>query len=172
MKFSVGIKENKSFIDKAFHTSLVLKGVDGVLELIGGVLLLFVKPATIGTVIGFLTRQELAEDPKDVLAHLLLHVAHNLSVSSELIASVYLLAHGVLKVVLVVGLFKERRGFYLPALILLGLFVTIELVRLIESFSIGIFVLMLFDLFVISMVWLEFQNINRTNHSVPNTYLK
>ncbi|HET6402352.1 MAG TPA: DUF2127 domain-containing protein [Candidatus Kapabacteria bacterium] len=172
MKFFVGIKEKKSFIDKAFHISLVLKGIDGALELIGGVLFLFLKPATIGTVTGFLTRHELAEDPKDFLANLLLHLAHNLSVSSELVASIYLLAHGVLKVILVVGLFTERRGFYLPALIFLGLFIAVELGRLIESFSIGISLLMLFDLFVIWMVWLEFQNINRTNHSAQSTYLK
>lgn len=164
MNILISTEKKKSFVDRAFRISLVIKGIDGILELIGGALLLFVKPAAIGRTIGFLTRHELAQDPNDFFANFFLHTAHQLSVSTEFLASIYLLAHGIIKVALVIGILTGRRKLYPYALFFLGLFVLIEFGRIIEVFSVGIFVLMLFDLFVITMVWLEFQRARTPSH--------
>ena len=157
MKHAIARGKKGTLLYRVFRISLVIKGIDGALELIGGTLFLFVKPDTIGTVVGFLTRRELAEDPKDFLANLLVHAAKQLSVSTEIIAGIYLLAHGVIKVGLVIGLWKDVRWIYPIALVFLGVFILLELGRLFEIFSIGIFVALLFDLFILTMVWFEFQ---------------
>lgn len=101
---------------RVLRVTLTLKGIDGVLELIGGALFLFVKPSTINSTIAFLTRREIAQDRKDFVANLLIHSAQQLSLSTKLVASIYLLAHGIIKIVLVIGLLTERKGFYRPAL--------------------------------------------------------
>src|SRR6478735_3424198 len=58
----------------AFRLSLILTGLDGVLELIGAVLLLLVTPAQITDLVRFLTQHELAQDPRDFVANALVHL--------------------------------------------------------------------------------------------------
>jgi len=48
--------------------ALILKGVDGLLELVGGVLLLVVSPDTINRWAQRVTQHELTEDPRDFVA--------------------------------------------------------------------------------------------------------
>ena len=43
-----------------------------------------------------LTRGELLEDPHDLVANYLLHLAQHLSIGSRTFAAIYLLAHGVI----------------------------------------------------------------------------
>ncbi len=160
MKQSAIIRSDHSgTLNRVFRISLWLKGIDGAFELLGGILFLFVKPSTIGATVRFLTRHEIAEDPHDLVANFLRHTAEQLSVNKELLASVYLLGHGLIKIVLVYGLLTGRKGIYPYAFLFLGLFIAIETARLIEFFSFGILILMLFDLFVLTMVWLEYRKL-------------
>jgi uncharacterized membrane protein len=85
-----------------------LKGLDGVLELIGAILLLLVTPQQIGDLARFLTQHELAQDPNDAVANTVLHLTSNLSVSTSVFGRVYLLLHGLVKVVLVWAVLKDK----------------------------------------------------------------
>src|SRR5690348_7675523 len=89
--------------DRTFRVSVVLKGLDGVLETIGGLILLFVSPATLQSLVRTLTQQELSEDPRDFIARHLVRSAGHLTQGVTLFAAIYLLAHGLAKVVLVVA---------------------------------------------------------------------
>jgi uncharacterized membrane protein len=55
-------------LDKTFKIGLALKGLDGVLEVIGGILLLFLSPHAIEHIVRTLTAHELREDPHDLIA--------------------------------------------------------------------------------------------------------
>jgi len=66
-------------LDKTFKVGLVLKGLDGVLEVAGGILLLFLSPRAIEHVVRVLTAHELSEDPHDLVARYLLHTASHLN---------------------------------------------------------------------------------------------
>jgi uncharacterized membrane protein len=65
-----------------FQVSLLLKGMFAIVEIVGGVLAYVVPRQFILAVIAELTQKELAEDPRDLVAHYLLHMAQNLSVST------------------------------------------------------------------------------------------
>ncbi len=52
-------------LDDTFKISVTIKGIDGALEIIGGAILLFVRPDTIQDVARSLTQHELAQDPHD-----------------------------------------------------------------------------------------------------------
>jgi len=62
-------------LDRAFAVGIILKGLDGILEVVGGLLLLVVSPEAIDRLSRFLTQHELSEDPHDFLATHLLHAA-------------------------------------------------------------------------------------------------
>ena len=143
----------------AYRISLAIKGIDGILELIGGTLFLVIKPATIHSLVIVLTRHELTEEPNDLTANLLRSIAEKLSVNADVLASIYLLAHGVLKVLLVYGLLREKRWIFPIAFVVLGIFVGFEIARLMVTFSGLLLGALLFDLFVLTMVWRHFRRL-------------
>src|SRR5690242_19703539 len=87
-------------LDRAFRISILLKGLDGALEIIGGIVLLLITPHTINQIAQSLPQHELARNPHDFIATHILHSAGQLSHGGRVFAAVYLLAHGIAKVVL------------------------------------------------------------------------
>lgn len=148
-----------------FRVGVWLKGLDAILEIIGGVALLLVSPAFILRVVAFLTQDELAEDPRDLVANYVLHVARHLSVGTVHFAAFYLLAHGVVKVALVVALLKRVLSAYPISVIVFGAFIAYQLYRFTLTHSAGLIALSIFDLLVIGLIWLEYQALRREGAS-------
>ena len=69
-------------LDRVFEIAILLKGLDGILETIGGLLLLLISPSTINRLVAALTQHELSEDPHDFMATHLLNTTHGLSQSA------------------------------------------------------------------------------------------
>jgi len=150
-------RSQTTVLDRTFRISLLLKGLDGVLELIGGILLLLVTPAQIGDVARFLTQHELTQDPRDFVANSLLHMTANLSGSASLFGAVYLLLHGVVKIVLVWAVLKEKLWAYPWMIAFLLLFIVYQLYRISVSFSWGMVLLTAFDIFIVWITWREYR---------------
>src|SRR5213082_1627973 len=93
-------------LDRTVEVGITLKGLDGVLEVVGGALLLAVSPATINQLVRSLTQHELSQDPHDFIATHLLNAASGLTKSAVLFGSLYLLSHGAIKIVLVAALLR------------------------------------------------------------------
>ncbi len=117
-------------LDRTFRISVGLKGLDGALELIGGIVLLFVRPHTIQHLARTLTQHELSQDPHDFISRHLLHSAGNLTHGTTLFAAIYLLSHGLAKVVLVVAVLRDEVWAYPGMIALLILFIVYQLYRL------------------------------------------
>ncbi len=144
-------------LDRTFEISISLKGLDGALEIVGGLVLLFVAPATLQQWAKSLTAHELAQDPHDFIANHLLHSASQVSRSTTLFGAVYLLSHGIAKVVLVVALLREQLWAYPWMIALLGAFIAYQIYRLTYRVTVGLTLLTLFDAFVAWLTWLEYR---------------
>jgi uncharacterized membrane protein len=145
-------------LDKTFKISLVLKGLDGILEIIGGILLLFVSPHAIQHIVRTLTAHELSEDPHDLIARYLLHSTSHLNRGLTIYGAIYLLAHGLAKVVLV-GLVLRGKLWAYPWLIgLLGAFIAYQLYQITAvRFSVGLTALTVFDAALVWLTWREYR---------------
>lgn len=143
-------------LDRAFAVAVTLKGLDGVLEVLGGLLLLIVTPTTIDRVTRALTQHELSEDPHDFLATHLLHFTGALAGSSLRFAAAYLLTHGVVKIVLVAALLKNRLWAYPWAIGFLIAFIAYQIYRMTFAPSIGLVALTAFDAFVVWLTYREY----------------
>ena len=64
-------------VHRLFAVSVLIKGVDGVLETVGGIRLLLVSPKALNSLVIFFTAHELSEDPDDWFATSLRHAVHN-----------------------------------------------------------------------------------------------
>lgn len=150
--------------DRAFRISLYLKGLDGLLETLGGILLLIVNPDQINHFARWLTEGELSQDPHDFIANHILKTAHHLSGSSLAFGAAYLLSHGLVKVVLVYEVLRDRLWAYQALVIVVGLFIIYQIYRLIvDGFSSGLFLLTIFDLIVIYLTQKEYRR-HKTRH--------
>jgi uncharacterized membrane protein len=137
---------------------MVLKGLDGVLEVIGGILLLVVSPQTIAHLARVLTAHELSEDPHDLIARYLLHTTGHLSASTTLFGAIYLLSHGLAKVVLVALVLREKLWAYPWMIALLLAFIAYQLYRITAvRFSAGLTALTVFDIALVWLTWREYQ---------------
>ena len=95
-------------LDKTFKIGLILKGLDGILEVAGGILLLFLSPHAIEHLARTLTAHELSQDPHDLIARYILHTASHLTTSTTLFGAIYLLSHGIAKIVLVAAVLRRQ----------------------------------------------------------------
>ena len=145
-------------VHRLFAASVLIKGVDGVLETIGGILFMFVSPKALSSLVISFTAHELSEDPDDWLATSLRHAVHNLSSDTKLFVSVYLVAHGLIKVFLVAGLLRKKLWAYPAALWFLGIFILYQLYQFSHTHSPGLLALSAFDIFVASLVRLEYRS--------------
>jgi uncharacterized membrane protein len=155
-------------LDRTFRVGLVLKGLDGVLEVIGGILLLFVSPSAIQQLVRVLTAHELSEDPHDLVARYLLHTTAHLHHGTTLFGAIYLLAHGVAKVVLVALVLRDKLWAYPWLIALLLAFIAYQLYQIFGvHFSAGLTALTLFDAALVWLTWREYRARRARPHPAP-----
>lgn len=147
---------SRPMIRRIFRLGILLKGIDGILEVGAGLVLLLLKPGRLDAWLVLVTASELSEDPGDWVANHLLHLAAGLSVGTELFAALYLLSHGAVKVLLVLSLWRERQWAYPAAIALFSLFVVYELYRFSLSHSPWLAGLVVLDVGIVALTALEF----------------
>jgi len=154
-------------LDKTFKVGLVLKGLDGVLEVAGGLLLLFLSPQAIEHVVRVLTAHELSEDPRDMIARYLLHTTAHLGRGTTLFGAIYLLSHGITKIVLVALVLKDKLWAYPWLIALLLAFIAYQLYQITAvRFSAGLAALTVFDAFLVWLTWREYRSKRDRRHQV------
>ena len=99
---------NERRIHQLFEISVLLKGAHALIECIGGIVLALVSTESILRLANAVTRPELLNDPKDFIATHLLAWAQDFSVGTKNFYAYYLLSHGLVKVLLVIGLLKGK----------------------------------------------------------------
>jgi len=144
-------------LHRLFDFGVIIKGIDGVLEVAGGVMLVLVEPRTLSAMIVFLTAHEISEDPADLVANLLRNSVRHLSSNTTLFAGAYLFAHGLAKLLLVVGLLRGRLWAYPAALWFLAAFVLYQFYRILLTHSFPLTALTAFDVVVMSLIWHEYR---------------
>jgi len=153
----VRISSGDKLLDRTFFVSLIVKLADGVLELIGGAVLLVMTPGQIQTAVAAVTRGELAEDPNDLVANLLVRYAGQLNVSLTFFGAWYLLAHGVVKVLLVAAVLRDHLWAYPWLIGFLVAFIGFQGYELVVHYSWGLLLLTLFDVFIVYLTVREYR---------------
>ncbi len=70
-------------ISRIFKISLILKAINAITEIVGGLIVLLVSRAFLITYVLNLLQGELTEDPKDVIANFIVKTAAIYSVNSQ-----------------------------------------------------------------------------------------
>src|SRR5437588_12737836 len=142
-----------------FLLSVWSKGIAGLVETIGGLLLLCVPQAGLNALVVALTAPELAEDPTDRVATLLQRIVHELTADTKIFISGYLIIHGVIKVLLVAGLLGRRLWSYPVSLWFLAAFIAYQMYRFLFTHSLWLIALTVLDLIVAFLIWREYREV-------------
>jgi uncharacterized membrane protein len=158
-------KFQPTLLDRTFEISVVLKGLDGVLEVIGGLLLLVMSPATINRLFDSLARNDIIGSHQ-LLTHYVQEL-NNYVVGGTLFAALYLLAHGVVKIVLVIAVLRRQLWAYPVMIFFLAVFILYQAYLLVLGYSTPLLLLTIFDLFV---VWLTLKEYEKLKERVARTH--
>lgn len=148
-------------IHKLFQISILLKGAHAFMEIFGGIALYLFSTSAIVGVMNGLARAELIEDPTDFLARHLLQFAQGFSLEAQHFYAAYLLSHGLVKIVLVAGLLREKLWAYPASFAVLGAFIAYQLYRFSYTHDLALIALTLLDLIIIGLAWHEYRLLRR-----------
>lgn len=146
-----------TLLDRSFQTSITLKGIDGLLEIIGAILVLVANQARVNSFVDVITRHSLARNPNAFIATHLLHASQGIVGHARYFLFFYLVSHGLTKVVLVAALWLNRMWAYPAMILLLISFIVYQLYRMTFAPSWFLVLLTLFDAVVIWLTWAEYE---------------
>jgi len=135
-----------------------LKGLDGLIETVSGLIFLSVHRALLDGWVVRATSAMIDGDADDWIARSLQHAFVGMSSGSRFFAGGYLLGHGALKLFIVIALFRRKRWAYNTAIGILCVFVVIQVSRIFYSYSTGLLLFTLTDVAIAWLIWAEFHS--------------
>src|SRR5665213_3607634 len=127
----------KTLLHWLFRIGIVFKGLDGLTELVGGFLFVFFSSDAMSDFVDRNTRGVLQWDPDN------------------------LLGHGAIKVLMVAGLWRDKRWVFPVALVVLLRFIGFQIYHLCGHYSIGLVVFTLLDAVIAALVWIDYRSLGK-----------
>ncbi len=146
----------KTTFDDIFEIGILLKMLDGIIETIIGLVLLLIRPEHVTHWAHKLTAAELAQDPHDFIASHIVKWANDYTKQAAVFAAIYLLSHGIIKIVLVYEVMRNHLWAYIALIVVTLGFVAYQLVHVFEKFSVGFVLLTLFDFAIVYLTAREY----------------
>jgi uncharacterized membrane protein len=151
------VMKGSSLLHGTFRTGITLKGIGGLIEAAGGVLIWFVGPARLAAFVQGLLEREEQRNPYDFISAHFLHLAHEIGRADPVFASLYLLSHGIVKTVLVIALWFNKLWAYPVTLVVFGGFMIYQMRRYTHTHSFALVMLTIFDAVVVWLTWQEWR---------------
>ena len=137
-----------------FDLAVAIKAVNGLIEIIGGYVLIF-KPGWIGPAVATWAKSVLDDHPALPFADSVARWGDALTLDTEHFASSYLIAHGAAKLFIAWGLLREKLWAFPRALVVFGLLIVYQLYRFAHTHSVILAVLIAIDVAVCYLIWRE-----------------
>jgi uncharacterized membrane protein len=149
-----------------FDAGVLFKGAEGALEVVAGAWLAF-DPTILHNLVFRFTAKELLHDPEDVVAGTLRQWVEDLGSGRQTFASMYLIAHGVVKLVLAIGLLRDKRWAFPAAIAAQLLLAAYELYRYGHTHAPLLPVVAALDMAIAWLVWREGKARSREHAAAP-----
>jgi uncharacterized membrane protein len=144
-------------LHRVFEISLLLKAFFAVLEALGGIVAFLVPQRFLLRLIIELTQQGGILHPDNAVSEALIHWAQNFSISTRHFVGLYLLTHGLVKLLALLGLWRDKSWAYPFAIIVFVLFIIYQLYRFTFTHSPWLLLLTVFDIAVLGLIWNEYR---------------
>jgi uncharacterized membrane protein len=142
---------------RAYLVAIAVKGFDGAVEMLLGLAVAILgRQGLYNLLIGYIA-PELESHNRPHTAHFIRHSADGLMHAHDFLI-IYLLAHGILKLGIAIGLFRENTNWIFPvaSAVLVGFIVYMNF-HLVALWSWWLFAFMLFDVVTLALVLNEWR---------------
>jgi uncharacterized membrane protein len=154
--------QERNNTDRMFAIAVTLKGIDGGLQFLGALLLMVIPPTLITGIANTIITRDLLGDPSGTLStHLAAAADHFANGSTRWFAILYLLAHGIIKLILVWALLKRVLWMFPVSMIVLAAFVVYEIWRAVHTHSIALPIFAALDIVIITLVAREYRKLRK-----------
>ncbi len=157
----------KTYINLPFYVSLAVKGIDGLIETVAGIFVWVTSLEGLKYFAAILTAKELLEDPGDIIANWTITWADNLSTDTKTFIVFFLLSHGLIKLILTILLYQNKRWAYPLSMALFSGAVIAQFIRLTSHFSATLTAITIIDILVIIIIWQKYLELKQQTNYQP-----
>jgi len=147
-----------------FMVGITIKGIDGIIEFLSGLTLLFTNSEFIMKIVQKIFEHELTQDSTDFIANTFIHASQSLTSSMLIFISIYLLIHGTIKIGLVAGLWYKKMWAYPLAAVIISLFVIYQVIRFFNTQSITLLLFTIIDIIILLLLKTEYRRVKKKNN--------
>ena len=148
-----------TIINIGFYGGLVIKGVDALIEFIGGIILIVLNHEGLNRLISLIALPELIEDPKDMVMNYFITIGQNFSINSQHSVAVYMILHGTTKLAIVWVLLTKKMWAYPLAIFVFALFIAYEMYSYMNNKSVLMLMMVIIDIVIFVMIILEYKRL-------------
>ncbi|MPM65650.1 hypothetical protein SDC9_112547 [bioreactor metagenome] len=156
---SVPCGEAKEIAHVGFEIGLVFKALHGLVQLLGGFIMLYVTPDRLSALADFLTRYRLSCNPQAIFAGFFVKLCASFSVGTQRFVLFYLFSHGLVRVALVYLLWRKKLFAYPLSMGCLVFFIVCQLYRYTLTGSFMLLLFTLLDSGMVILTYLEYKNL-------------
>jgi uncharacterized membrane protein len=153
-------REEKT-IYELFKISIIFKAIGSVAEMLAGLSIALIPGPAVLRAALFISQGDSDGDVNDFLARGVLGVAHWLSISNAWFIGAYLFLRGLVQLMLVLALLKNKLWAYPALLIVMGILICTQVYDLYLSHSIPTGLLTIFDLVTMYLIWHEYMLVRK-----------
>lgn len=140
-----------------FKITILLKGIAGFFEILGGIILLFFATRPLEYVLDLILSHELVSYKGDIIAEALLSFVSNISRNVQIFGAIALLAFGTINILLVFGLWRRKLWAFPAASIILLALILYQTYKFYLSQAIPIAAFIIFDIVVLVLILNEYR---------------
>jgi uncharacterized membrane protein len=146
-------QEKEIFI--VYEVGLLLKAIQAFIEIVIAILLYFINTNSMVNSILAILHEELTENPNSILYNYFIQNTHQITISGKYFLLFYLLSHGVIKLVIITGLFLRKKWAYPASIIGFGGLILYQIYHLVLNNSPVLLILTIMDIAILWLIWHE-----------------
>ena len=154
-------KEKREVVDVSFDIALIFKSLFAISEVLGGISLFFLTPSRLNSVIGWIVKVKgnIDQDSQSMLMNMLINFGNNFTVSTQYLLAIYLLSHGLIKLVTLALLWKKVLWAYPLSIVVFVGFIIYQMREFLTTHSFFMIFVTVVDVIMIVLTILEYRNI-------------
>lgn len=146
---------------RIFRWGVVGKAIISAGEIAAGLLFVFVSYDTLSSWVFTVFGGELNETPRDHFWSYFSTQAHNFAATPQAVWAFIFLSHGIVKMLLVGGLWREKLWAYPTSAIIFACFVIYQFYQMTFTPSLALWAITIFDIILISLILHEYRHRKR-----------
>ncbi len=144
-----------------FRISLVIRALGAFAEVLAGIFIALIPNAFILHLALTVSQLDIDGSLDDSLVQVFITSLHWLIASNQLIIGAYLAFRGLIQLVLVWELFRNRLWAYVGLMIVVGIFILTQCIDIYRTHAIPTILITLFDLVTLWLTWNEYQKVRK-----------